>query len=53
MKMTVRTLPRDPPGEVGAKNKNKTHFKHIRVVFSLFSNILRFLLVPLPCGPVL
>ncbi len=27
-KMAVRTLPRDPPGEGGAKNKIKKHFKH-------------------------
>ena len=26
--MTVLTLPRDPPGEGGAKNKIKNHFKH-------------------------
>ncbi len=25
--MTVRTLPRDPPGEGGAKKKMKNHFK--------------------------
>ncbi len=27
-KMTIRTLPRDPPGEGGAKNKIKNHSKH-------------------------
>jgi hypothetical protein len=29
--MAVRTLPRDPPGEGGAKTKNKNNFKHSQV----------------------
>ena len=33
--MAVRTLPRDPPGEGGAKNKIKNHFKHSQVPISL------------------
>jgi hypothetical protein len=32
-KMTVRTLPRDPPGE--AKEKKKNHVKHIQVIVRL------------------
>ncbi len=28
--MTVRTLPRDPPGEGGGNNKNKNNFKHFQ-----------------------
>ncbi len=31
-KMAIRTLPRHPPGEGGAKNKIKNHFKHIQVL---------------------
>ncbi len=31
-KMAVRTLPRDPPGGWGAKNKFKNHFKHSQVM---------------------
>ncbi len=37
-KLTVRTLPRDPPGGGGAKNKNR--FKHSKATVSHFQNHL-------------